>query len=222
MELLSELRSSWSLLFLPFLLLCHTFVAVAWDFDFESRWDYNEERMQIGKRDGDGDGTRVFPQSRLRTSRRSVRCCKLQCELCTMSLSLLVQFLRIVSAQAASVLAFWLSTFTSADQSETCGWFSCVTLWLSPCAELFFFFLILWCCLERAIRASSVFCNTFGNFEVLFLSTLSKVFILFFIYLMILQSSSARFFVDFVTVQKSMYALAFWHRVVLGGHVLAS
>ena len=62
--------------------------------------------MQIGERDGDGDGTRVFPQSRLRTSRRLVRCCKLQCELCTMSLSLLVQFLRIVSAQAASVLAF--------------------------------------------------------------------------------------------------------------------
>ena len=47
-----------------------------------------------------------------------MRCCKLQCELCTMSLSLLVQFLIIVSAQAASVLAFRLSTLTSADQSE--------------------------------------------------------------------------------------------------------
>jgi hypothetical protein len=33
--------------------------------------------VRIGERDGDGDGSRVFPELRLRTSRRLVRCCKL-------------------------------------------------------------------------------------------------------------------------------------------------
>ena len=96
------------------------------------------------------------PELRLRTSRRLVRCCKLQCELCTVSISLLVQLLRTVSALAASVLAVCRSTLTFADQSKDEVDFLW-TLWFSPVLNYPSFSAISDPVLKEQVRASLFF-----------------------------------------------------------------
>ena len=89
---------------------------------FESRWDYKEERVRIGERHGDGDGTRVFPELHLSPPRRLVWCCKdVLNMLCYGVLSYRRERERMMSFILASLATYLYSCLYSGRHTRSSG-----------------------------------------------------------------------------------------------------